>query len=145
MNTLNLEKEFQFRTSRSSGSGGQHVNKVSTKVELLFDINASTLLDTTQKENLLKKLRNRISQKGILSLSYQRSRSQKRNKDAVIDKFYQLIHEALLPQKERKATKIPKAIKAKRLQKKRLQSQKKADRKKAKSITGLSLLYSTLS
>ena len=65
----NFEKELKFRTSRSSGSGGQHVNKVSTKVELLFDVLASNLLEETEKEIVLEKLSNIITKEGVLQLS----------------------------------------------------------------------------
>lgn len=126
-----LHTELSFRTSRSSGSGGQHVNKVATRVELLFDIAASDVLSEAQKERLQRRLSHRISQSGELQLSCSETRSQHRNKQLVIEKFDDLIREALRPRPKRK--KVPRARQAnpkKRLEKKRRHSAKKALRGK---------------
>lgn len=122
-----LKTELNFRTSRSSGSGGQHVNKVATRVELLFDVDDSQFLSDSQKNKIKHKLRNRINKEGILLLDCSETRSQHRNKQLVIEQFERLIREALRPPKRRK--KIPNARQAnprKRLENKRRNAQKKA-------------------
>ncbi|TAJ08662.1 aminoacyl-tRNA hydrolase [Marinilabiliaceae bacterium JC017] len=122
--------EFQFKTSRSSGAGGQNVNKVSTKVELRFHIASSPLLSDNEKERLLEKLANRINQEGELIITSQSERTQLRNKTKVVEKFYDLLKVALTPRKKRKATKPTKGSIEKRLDKKRKQAQKKSGRRK---------------
>lgn len=124
-----LIPELKFSFSRSGGAGGQHVNKVSTKVTLHFDLMNSNYLTDQQKATINEKLSQYINQEGILQLSAQHTRSQLRNKEAVIVRFCNLIQTALTPQKARKATRVPRHIKAKRLRAKRLQSQKKANRR----------------
>jgi len=128
-NKRDFSGELIFKSSRSSGPGGQHVNKTSTKVELRFDVNNSELLTPEEKILIFQKLSNRISQDGILIISSQESRSQLENKAITINKFYLLITEALTPKKMRKVTKPTKASKEKRLGTKRNQSRKKLSRK----------------
>ena len=82
-----LIKELKFKAIRSSGSGGQHVNKVASKVELQFDVQNSSLLNEEEKEILLEKLKNRLSKEGILVLQCGESRSQHKNKTLVIDRL----------------------------------------------------------
>lgn len=125
-----LIKELKFRTSRSSGSGGQHVNKVSTKVELIFDIVGSKLLTPEQKLLLHENLSNRIDKLGQLHLFCEASRSQRLNKKAVLKKFEALVFKALNPPPKGKGAKPLKANKAKRLTAKRKHAEKKAFRKK---------------
>ena len=125
-----LLKELNFKAIRSSGSGGQHVNKVSSKIELLFDLRNSLVLEEEQKELICKNLRNKLTKEGLLILQCQESRSQHRNKDIVIHRFLDLLKTALEVPKSRKKTKIPKSVKEKRLQNKRNASEKKANRKK---------------
>jgi ribosome-associated protein len=122
--------EFVFNTSRSSGPGGQSVNKVSSKVELRFDVTASQLLTETEKELLRTKLANKISQDGILILTSQSERSQLKNKAVVIERFYRVIKRALTPVKPRKKTKPPLAVREKRLDIKRKLAEKKEYRRK---------------
>lgn len=124
-----LEKELQFRAVRSSGAGGQHVNKVSSKVELYWSLSDSTVLEEEQKLRLEDKLSNRLTKDGVLILQNSESRSQHKNKELVIEHFIQLIREALKKKKNRVATKVPKKVKQKRLTKKRQLSDKKALRK----------------
>lgn len=126
-----LKAELNFRTSRSSGSGGQHVNKVATRVELLFDVDGSQFLNDAQKQRIKRKLHNRITKEGILQLDCSETRSQHRNKQLVIEQFENLIREALRPPKRRK--KVPRSRQAnpkKRLESKRRQSEKKELRRK---------------
>lgn len=130
MNTQTLHTELRFRTSRSSGSGGQHVNKVNTQVELLFVVDASEVLTDHQKALIHERLGNRIDQAGILHILSSTTRSQLRNKKIAIEKFDELISEALRPLPRRKKVKPLQADDEKRLQKKRSLSEKKALRKK---------------
>jgi len=126
---LPFEKEWIITTSRSSGPGGQHVNKVSTKVELRLNIPDSNLLDDEQKAILLQKLKNKITQTGDLIITSQISRSQLKNKEAVIEKFFITLENALKPIKKRKPTKPTKASQEKRLEEKKKKSDKKDLRK----------------
>lgn len=118
-------KELTFKTSRSSGSGGQNVNKVSTKVELRFDIENSLLLSDFEKNRIENKLKNRISNDGILILTSDTERTQLGNKKKVIELFFELIEKALKKPKKRIKTKPTKASKEKRLKNKKIQSEKK--------------------
>lgn len=125
-----LEKEISFRMSRSSGKGGQHVNKVSTKAELLFDVLNSVVLNEKEKALVIKNLAAIISQEGILQISSQATRSQLKNKKDATSKFFEKIEKALQEQKPRKKTKKPKALDEKRLKEKKIQAAKKATRQK---------------
>ncbi len=124
-----FSSELTFSASRSSGPGGQHVNKVSTKVELRFHVMESKLLTPEEKELILEKLAKRINQLGELVLVSQVERSQLKNKEKVIEKFYDLLTKALTLRKRRKPTKPSAASKEKRLEEKRLQGEKKERRK----------------
>ncbi|MCB9001106.1 MAG: aminoacyl-tRNA hydrolase [Bacteroidales bacterium] len=124
-----FSSEFKFSTSRSGGPGGQNVNKVSTKVELRFNVAQSVLLLPEEKVVILKKLENKINKDGELVLVSQSERSQLANKEKVVEKFYSLIVKALTPRKKRKPTKQTKASKEKRLQTKKINSEKKSRRK----------------
>ncbi len=125
-----FSKEFAFSTSRSSGAGGQHVNKVETKVELRFDILASKILSDQEKQTVLNKLKNHINIKGELIITSQSERSQLRNKQQTINKFYTLIKWALKTKKKRVATRPTKAAVKRRLDTKRKHSEKKSFRRK---------------
>lgn len=125
---VDLDNEFVFKTSRSGGKGGQNVNKVSTKVELCFDVLNSALLDEDKKRLVLDKLKNRISKDGILSVIAQSDRSQLKNKQIAIEKFYELLAKALYVPKKRKASKPSKAAKEKRLESKKRRGERKRDR-----------------
>ncbi len=122
--------ELTFKAIRSSGAGGQHVNKVSSKVELTFNILESSVLTDLQKIRLTTKLEHRLTKESILILQCGESRSQHKNKELVIKRFLDLITTGLIIPKRRIATKIPKAVIRKRLKGKHKQSDKKANRRK---------------
>ncbi|MFA8435044.1 MAG: alternative ribosome rescue aminoacyl-tRNA hydrolase ArfB [Marinifilaceae bacterium] len=125
----NFDSEFNFKTSKSSGPGGQHVNKVSSKVELRFDIRHSQILTDEEKEIIEGKLAHRLTSKGTLIIIAQLERSQLRNKQIAIEKFYEMLSKALQPVKKRKPTKPTRASKEERLENKRKSSEKKARRR----------------
>ena len=130
VNIPDLSSEFQFLTSRSSGPGGQNVNKVNSKVELRFDIQNSALLSDEQKDILLKKLTSKITSEGILSVVSQRDRSQLANKEDAVEKLYLLIEKALKPVKPRKNTRPTKGSVERRLATKRIKAEIKQNRQK---------------
>ena len=116
LKSRNLENEFIFSTSRSSGPGGQNVNKVSTKVELRMNLLLTNGFSDEEKELLLRKLKNKITKDGELFLVSQSERSQLMNKIVVIERFYDLISKALTIQKRRRSTKPTLSSKIKRLE-----------------------------
>jgi ribosome-associated protein len=122
--------EFTFTASRSSGPGGQNVNKVSSKIELRFNVPESNLLTEEEKEIIQTKLAAKINSEGELILVAQSERSQLMNKEKVTEKFYLLLTKALTPVKKRKPTKPSRAAREKRLEEKRILSEKKERRKK---------------
>ena len=126
----NLIKELKFKAIRSSGAGGQHVNKVSSKVELFFDLQNSNELSLVEKELLFKNLQSKLTKEGVLLLNCDESRSQHKNKGIVIERFLQIIINGLKVPKKRKATKPSKSSIQKRLDKKKKTAFKKAFRRK---------------
>ncbi len=130
MNKENLIKELNFKAIRSSGAGGQHVNKVSSKIELTFDVLNSQHLSLEQKETLQNKLANRINTKGILILFCDESRSQHKNKELAIKRFIEIVTAALKRQKIRRPTKPSRSSVFRKAENKKKVSAKKALRKK---------------
>ncbi len=124
-----LIDEMTFRTSRSSGKGGQNVNKVETRVEAMLNIVESTALTDGEKQLLLLRLRNRISKEGVMAVDCQESRSQVRNRQLAIERLLRLIHRALTTQKKRIATKMSDGAKRRRMDRKRQIGEKKARRR----------------
>lgn len=120
--------ELQFEFTRSQGPGGQNVNKLSTRVELLFDIHRSPSLTDAQKQHLIAGLKSRIDINGILHLAAQSSRSQWRNRQDVVERFVSLLQQALAPRKKRIPTKATHGAKQERLIEKKLLSRKKRSR-----------------
>jgi ribosome-associated protein len=125
-----FSSEFIFNASRSSGPGGQNVNKVNSRVELRFSITKSELLTEDEKDILLNKLKNKINSEGELLIVAQTDRSQLKNKEESIEKFYALLTKALTPIKRRRATRPTKASVERRLEGKKLNSEKKEYRRK---------------
>jgi len=123
-----LLKEISFKTSRSGGKGGQNVNKVSSKVELNFEIQSSDLFTDSQKLLLTEKLSNRINSEGILQVITEEERSQYFNKERSVQKLIALIKLALHQPKPRKATRPKRSVIEKRLKSKQLNSIKKINR-----------------
>ena len=125
----NFENEFVFQASRSGGPGGQNVNKVSTKVELRFNVATSILLSDDEKVIISEKLANKINKLDELVLVSQTERSQLSNRDKVIEKFYFIINKALTPKTKRIRTKPSKASIERRIESKKIQSRIKENRK----------------
>ena len=124
-----LLTELNFKAVRSSGAGGQHVNKTSSKVELTFNLNDSNVFDEDQKALLSSKLASRLTKDDLLIIQCDESRSQHKNKELVIERFLEIIHQALIVPKKRKRTKVPEAVRQKRLTSKKQIAEKKANRK----------------
>ena len=120
--------ELDFRYSRSSGPGGQHAQKSSTRVELLFDVAHSPSLDSEQQARVRKRLASYIDAEGILHLVSQSERSQHRNREEVVERFQALMAQALKRRKRRKPTKPTAASKERRLKRKKRRSEKKKQR-----------------
>jgi ribosome-associated protein len=126
-----LQKEVTYKTSRSGGKGGQNVNKVSSKVELLFGIDQSVLFTDEEKTLLVTKLQSRFNKDGYLQVMCEEERSQYLNKEKALEKLHLIVTRALHQPKVRKATKPSKAMIAARLVNKKIQAAKKGNRKKS--------------
>jgi len=130
VNQEQIFTELQFKAIRSSGPGGQHANKVSSKVELSFHIEASAGLTDREKKRLILKLGNKLSKEGLLILQCDESRSQHKNKELVIKRFLKLIEKSLVVPKARKKSKPTRSSIEKRLKSKKIASLKKINRSK---------------
>lgn len=127
-----IAQELNWKTSRSSGKGGQNVNKVETKVELLWDFNASTLLSDAQKTKITERLTNAINKEGQLSVTCETSRSQLKNKELAIKKLNTQLQKAFAEKKKRLTTKPSKSSVERKLTEKKNRGTIKATRKKVK-------------
>jgi ribosome-associated protein len=132
MNKENIIKELNFKATRSSGAGGQHVNKTSSKIELSFDLANSNSLNENDKNILKGKLASKLTKENVLILFCEETRSQHRNKDLAIKRFLNLIKTNLIRPKKRRTTKPSKGAIKKRVETKKRTSVKKALRKKPK-------------
>jgi ribosome-associated protein len=132
LNTENIIKELNFKGIRSSGAGGQHVNKVSSKIELTFDLENSIALSEEEKVLLKTKLSSKLTKENILILYCDESRSQHRNKEIAIKRFLELIKTNLIRPKKRRPTKPSNASVKRKAESKKRTSVKKALRKKPK-------------
>ena len=130
MDLVHLQKEVQYKAIRSAGPGGQHVNKVSSKIVLTFDVASSQAITPEEKQRLIEKWESRLSKELQLQLTCDESRSQIQNKTRVWKRFLVLIQTALAVPKTRKETKVPKSAIRKRLQDKQSWSALKKMRRK---------------
>ena len=126
--------ELSFRYSRSSGPGGQHAQKSSTRVELLFDVLSSPSLTDAQRPRILERLAGYVDTAGLLHLISQSERSQLRNKEEVVARFQTLMHKALKRRKRRKASRPTAESKERRLKEKKQRSQTKKQRRKVGDV-----------
>tara|TARA_B110000240_G_C13301333_1_gene368632 strand:- start:198 stop:602 length:405 start_codon:yes stop_codon:yes gene_type:complete len=130
MNPENILKELNFKATRSSGAGGQHVNKTSSKIELSFDLENSLSLSENEKEVLKAKLSSKLTKENVLLLFCEETRSQHRNKEIAIKRFLAVLKTSLIRPKKRKKTKPSKGAMKRRVETKKRTSFKKALRKK---------------
>ncbi len=130
METGKIISELKFKAVRSSGAGGQNVNKVSSKVVLSFNLKNSQALSDEEKAVLETKLASRLTLDQILILNCDEDRSQLKNKETVTKRFLEIIKTGLIVPKIRKSTKVPKSVIKKRLKDKKTLSNIKESRKK---------------
>lgn len=130
MDEQRILKEVKYKAVRSGGPGGQHVNKVSTKIMLEFDLQASEAFDADEKELLFLKLQKQLIKGHLIRISASASRSQLTNKQEATARLISLLEKALIRRKKRKPTKPGKAAVKKRLENKKRQSIKKILRSK---------------
>jgi ribosome-associated protein len=130
MNKENILKELSFKATRSSGAGGQHVNKTSSKIELNFNLENSLALSENEKELLKVKLSSKLTKENTLILFCEETRSQHRNKEIAIKKFLALFKVSLIRPKKRRTTKPSKGAMTRRVETKKRTSFKKILRKK---------------
>jgi ribosome-associated protein len=124
------DEELSFEYARSSGPGGQNVNKVNTKVTLRYDVAASPSLSDEQRDRIAQKLHTRITKEGVLRVTSQRHRTQRANQEAVVERFVELIRAALTRRRRRRKTKIPREAHERRLEEKKRRSRLKRGRGK---------------
>ena len=125
----NFTTELTYKTSRSSGAGGQNVNKVETSVTVMWKVSDSVFFNHFQKELISEKLKNRINLDGILQLTVSESRTQLQNKKIATEKILEIVNQAIIIPKKRLKTKPSKGQIAKRLDTKKKLSDKKENRR----------------
>ena len=125
----NFQHELSYKTSRSSGSGGQNVKKVETSVTVIWKVEDSTVFTESEKERILLKLKNKINAEGILQTTVSESRTQLQNKKIATERIQELVNKSLIVPKKRIATKPSRAKVEKRLESKKKLSEKKENRK----------------
>lgn len=130
MNQDQILSELQFKAIRSSGPGGQHANKVSSKVELTFDVHISNGLTEQEKKRIVMKLNSKLTKDGLLILQCDESRSQHKNKELIIKRFFSLLNNTLVVPKRRKPSKPTRSSIEKRLRSKKIAALKKISRGK---------------
>jgi ribosome-associated protein len=129
--TLSVPRdELEMKASRSGGPGGQHVNTSSSRIELVWNVSTSPSLDEYQRVHLLSRLASRLDSQGRLRLVSQDERSQLRNREAVIERFVDIVARALVVPKRRKTTRVPKSAKRARLDSKKKRGALKRDRRR---------------
>ena len=122
------DEEVSFTTSRSGGPGGQNVNKLETRVTLRFDVAGSPTLTDEQRQRLQERLATRITRAGVLHITSQKHRTQGENREASVARFAELVRDALREETPRKPTRVPKAVKRRRLENKRRRGERKRQR-----------------
>jgi ribosome-associated protein len=128
-NTLIREDELTFKTSRSGGPGGQNVNKLNTRVTVLFDVTGSPGLSDEQKQQVRSRLATRIDKQGVLHVVSQKHRSQEANRQAAVERLLELLRDALTPVPTRKKTKVPRAAHERRIREKKRRGEIKQHRR----------------
>ncbi len=129
MDVDQLHREVNYRATTSGGPGGQHANKVATKILLEWNATSSIAFAEAEQFRILSKLQNRLTKEGILQLNCHDSRSQSSNKELVFKRFLSVLHEATQVQKVRKKRTTPRSVKRKRLNDKKKHSEKKENRR----------------
>lgn len=123
------DDELTARATRSSGAGGQHVNKTSSRIQLSWNVAASSVLSDEQRDRILRKLASRLTADGVLTVSVSETRSQHRNRELAEERINEIVRQALVIPKKRKPTRPSKAAKEKRLDSKKMHSRKKQNRR----------------